>query len=297
MGNVPRETIRDNSSIQGFEGPKVLDLRDEFLSKECFEIREDQATKLWFTYPQPIDHLSRYYESENYISHTDGNRSLFEKVYQQAKKINLGNKYTLLRKITTGKKILDYGCGVGDFLAFLQTKDYQVTGFEPDEKARQIAKQKIGDHHIMHSSLKDSTETYDIITLWHVLEHIPNLNEILIQLRNHLKDDGTLILALPNHASHDAKIYGKHWAAYDVPRHLWHFNYNSLQAVLKQFGMKIESSYPMKLDAYYVSLLSEKYRGNQLKWISAFLKASWSNLKAKQSNQYSSMIYIVQKIK
>lgn len=297
MNNVPRETIQDNSLNQGFDGPKVLELNDEFLTKESFEIRKDKQTNLLFTYPQPLENLGKYYESENYISHTDGNKSVFEKLYQQAKKINLQAKYKLLSQQTQGKKILDYGCGVGDFLAFLQPKGYEVTGFEPDEKARTIAATKIGNKHLLSTSLENSKETYDIITLWHVLEHIPNLKEIIVQLKSHLNENGTLILALPNHKSYDAVHYGKQWAAYDVPRHLWHFSEDSLGAVLAEFGMNIESTFPMKLDAFYVSLLSEKYRGSKFKWINAIRRACLSNLKAMQTKQYSSMIYIVKKIK
>ncbi len=293
MNNVPRETIKENPSIEGFSGIKVLDLKDYFLTQEEFSLYKDNETGVLYTYPQPLNDLSRYYESENYISHTDGKKSLFEKIYQIAKQYNLDQKLNLIKQSTKGKKILDYGCGAGDFLQHMQKNGYQVTGMEPNPKAFEISQSKIGKENVVNCELKEITEKYDIITLWHVLEHIPNLNEIITELKNHLNPNGTLIIAVPNHLSYDAEHYGKLWAAYDVPRHLWHFNPNSLKMLLAKFGMKIENVSPMVLDAFYVSLLSEKYKGNSLAFFKAFFVGLKSNLSAQKTGQYSSLIYTI----
>lgn len=293
MNNVPRETIKENPSIEGFSGIKVLDLKDYFLTQEDFSIYKDEKTGVHFTYPQPLDNLSRYYESENYISHTDGKKSLFEKIYQIAKQYNLNQKLKLIQKTTSGKSILDYGCGAGDFLQHMQQHGYDVMGMEPNPKANEISKSKIGKDNVVNCELKEINRKFDIITLWHVLEHIPNLNKIVEELKQHLNPNGTLIIAVPNHLSYDAIYYGQLWAAYDVPRHLWHFNPESLKSYFNNFGMKIENISPMKLDAFYVSLLSEKYKGNAFPYLKAFCVGLQSNFKASKTGQFSSLIYTI----
>ncbi|MDH1601163.1 MULTISPECIES: bifunctional 2-polyprenyl-6-hydroxyphenol methylase/3-demethylubiquinol 3-O-methyltransferase UbiG [unclassified Empedobacter] len=293
MENVPRETSQENPSKEGFSGIKKLDLKDYFLTGEKFEIYEDSETEVLYTLPQPIENLGKYYESKNYISHTDGKKSIFERFYQMAKSINLNNKLELINKVGNGKKILDYGCGVGDFLEHLQKNGYDVLGMEPNDSARKIAQSKIGNEKVTSTELEHNDQKFDIITLWHVLEHIPNLNEIIGELKNHLTDNGVLIIAVPNHQSYDAKYYGKYWAAYDVPRHLWHFSDKSMSNLLSNFGMKIDKISPMKLDAFYVSLLSEKYKGNKFGYFNAIKVALKSNYLAKNNGQYSSLIYII----
>ncbi|MBY0065555.1 class I SAM-dependent methyltransferase [Empedobacter falsenii] len=293
MENVPRETSQENPSFEGFSGIKKLDLKDYFLTGEKFEIYEDSETEVLYTLPQPIENLGKYYESKNYISHTDGKKSIFERFYQMAKSINLNNKLELINKVSNGKNILDYGCGVGDFLEHLQKNGYDVLGMEPNDSARKIAQSKIGNEKVTSTELEHNDQKFDIITLWHVLEHIPNLNEIIQQLKNHLSENGRLIIAVPNHKSYDAEYYGKYWAAYDVPRHLWHFSASSMNKLFNNFGMKIESIHPMKLDSFYVSLLSEKYKGNKLGFINALRIGLKSNAQAKKTGQYSSLIYII----
>ena len=293
MENVPRETSQENPSFEGFSGVKKLSLKDYFLTGENFEIYEDSKTGVLYTLPQPIENLGKYYESKNYISHTDGKKSVFERFYQIAKSINLNDKLNLINKIAKGKKILDYGCGVGDFLEHLQKNGYDVLGMEPNDSARRIAQSKIGLAKVTSTELEQINEKFDVITLWHVLEHIPNLNEIIGQLKNHLTKSGTLVIAVPNHQSYDANYYGEHWAAYDVPRHLWHFTETSMHKLFSNFGMKIESIHPMKLDSFYVSLLSEKYKGNKLGFLNAIRVGLKSNSLAKKTGQYSSLIYTI----
>lgn len=293
MNNVPRETIKENPSIEGFSGIKVLDLKDYFLTQENFSIYKDEKTGVHFTFPQPLENLSKYYESENYISHTDGKKSLFEKIYQIAKGYNLDQKLQLIKKTTHGKSILDYGCGAGDFLLHMKNNGYEVMGMEPNEKANAISKNKIGKDNVVNCELQEINRKFDVITMWHVLEHIPNLQETIQELKKHLNEYGTLIIAVPNHLSYDANYYRNYWAAYDVPRHLWHFNPKSIKALFNNFGMKIEKVSPMKLDSFYVSLLSEKYKGNSFPYLKAFYVGLKSNLKAQKTGQYSSLIYTI----
>ena len=198
--------------------------------------------------------------------------------------------------------MLDYGCGTGDFLTVAQSKGWTVQGVEPDSKARNIANQKLSGK--IYQTLPSSTsQRFNIITLWHVLEHIPALNQTLETLRSQLSPQGYLILALPNLESFDASHYRTHWAAYDVPRHLYHFSKSTLAQLLQQHKLSIRRIIPMKLDAFYVSILSEKYiaQENNRSKHSVYPKALLVGLKSnyytkKEQNQYSSLIYVIQQM-
>lgn len=275
----------------GFE----LKLKDCFLTQEEFILQKNQEFGFLETHPEPIENLSRYYESEEYISHSDTTKGFFAKLYQIIKFINVRNKFSMLDKPKKNAKILDYGCGAGDFLAYAKRKKLDVLGVEPNPKARQIAAKKIEEERVLSSELKNIHQTFDIITLWHVLEHIPNLFEFLEELKNHLNDEGEIVIAVPNHLSYDAKFYKEFWAGYDVPRHLWHFSPHSMHKLLQRFGMKIEKTHPLWFDSFYVSLLSEKYKKTKMGFIRAVLVASLSNLMGIFSKNYSSVVYKIRK--
>lgn len=274
-----------------------MKLKDYFLTQEEFELKENSFGILETT-PQPkVENLSNYYQSEKYISHTDSKKSIFDFVYQYAKNINLKHKKVLLKKHKSSGNLLDYGCGTGDFLNYIK-KDFEAEGIEPNKHAASIAVKKSNLNIACSTDLTlFKNENFDIITLWHVLEHIPNLKEVSIQLKRILKRDGVLIIAVPNHKSYDAQYYQNFWAAYDVPRHLWHFSKDSMKNWWNQFEMKIIEVAPMKLDAFYVSILSEQYRKkNSLYFIKGLLRGLLSNQKAKKSGEHSSLIYIFKKI-
>ena len=190
---------------------------------------------------------------------------------------------------------MDYGCGTGDFLNFVRNKGFDVIGVEPNETARQKANLKLQGK-VSENLLQIQTNAVDIITLWHVLEHVHTLNETLQDLKSLLSKKGIMMVAVPNAESHDAKMYKNNWAGYDVPRHLWHFSQDTMQALLLRNGFKIVAIAPMKLDSFYVSLLSEQYKNpNQSKLITAikaFREGLLSNYYARKNKQYSSLIYI-----
>lgn len=268
-----------------------LMIKDYFLTQEEFILKKNSRFGFLETHPQPIENLNKYYESEEYLSHTDSNKSFTDKLYQWIKNINIRHKFSMLGKVNSEMKLLDYGCGVGDFLAHAQNKNLEIYGVEPNENARKIAQKKVGEIYISDSELKNLDETFDIITLWHVLEHIPDLFEFIKELKTHLKPDGQILIAVPNHLSFDAKFYKKHWAAYDVPRHLWHFSPESMEKLFNSFGMKIENKYPLWFDSFYVSLLSEKYKKTSLGFIRACCVAFISNLIGIFTGNYSSIVY------
>ena len=270
-----------------------LKVKDHSVSQEIFDLYFDESLDMLVISPQPdSENLGKYYDSPNYISHTDGNKSLFEKLYQAVKNIALKNKLNLINSLSENKgKILDIGAGTGDFLAFVKQNGWQTIGVEPSQKAKEIALKKEVEFANETSELEN--QSFDIITMWHVLEHVPDLEKQIHELKRLLKPNGTLIVAAPNFKSFDANHYKEFWAAYDVPIHFWHFSKTAIKLLFEKQNMKLEKVLPMKFDAFYVSLLSEKYKTGKMKYIKAFFIGLKSNFKAKQTSEYSSHIYIL----
>ena len=261
-----------------------LTVKDYSVSQETFDLYHDQTLDMLITCPQPsLENLGKYYESEDYISHTDNKRSLFEKLYHFIKSIALKNKLNLINSQQSQKgKILDIGAGTGDFLLVAKNDGWQTVGVEPSERAKGIAKSK------SISFVEEITEleshSFDVISMWHVLEHVPDLDKQIKELKRLLKPNGTLIIAVPNFKSYDAKYYGKFWAAFDVPIHFWHFSKTAIKLLFEKEEMKLEKILPMKFDSFYVSLLSEKYKTGKMNFISAFF--CWSAIKFESKEEF-----------
>ncbi len=273
-----------------------ISCKDYTVSHETFSILKDETSELLVTSPRPNDKdLTKYYESETYISHTDAKKSAFDRIYHLVRNYTLKRKIKLINSLHVSQRtMLDIGAGTGDFLLVAKNNEWNVEGVEPSEMARRIADEKLNQKLNVDISELEG-QSFDIITMWHVLEHVPNVMEYIVQLKNLLKEDGVLIVAVPNHKSFDAKYYGVYWAAYDVPRHLWHFSQKSIAEIFGKEKMKIIKTLPMKFDAFYVSLLSEKYKRGNMNPIKAFYIGWRSNMKAKKSGEYSSLIYVIKK--
>ncbi|MCJ8152865.1 class I SAM-dependent methyltransferase [Chryseobacterium sp. SSA4.19] len=272
-----------------------MKIKDHFLSQEIFEIKETEIQGVYKTSPVPFD-ISKYYESEDYISHHQDSGSLKEKLYKFLQSFNLQYKKTiLLDRIKKGSKVLDYGCGAGEFVKYIEN-DFETLGFEPDIDARNSALSKISKAAILDNINNIEDYTLDAITLWHVFEHIENQDEMLEIFSKKLKEKGLLIIAVPNPTSYDAKHYKEFWAAYDVPRHIYHFSKNGMENLIsKKANWKLRKIKPLVLDSYYISMLSEKYKKSPLFWLNALLYGTISNVKALFSNEFSSLIYIIEK--
>lgn len=271
----------------------ILTVKDHSVSGETFELRQDETLDLLVTHPQPDEkNLSKYYESDDYISHTDGKRSLFEKAYQFVKNIALKNKLGLIDSLQPQKgSLLDIGAGTGDFLNVANQSGWKSIGIEPSEKAKSIAIKKNVSFAADLSELEN--HSFDVITMWHVLEHVPNLEHHIAELKRLLKPTGTILVAVPNFHSYDARHYGAFWAAYDVPRHLWHFSKTAIEKLFARQELQLVKILPMKFDAFYVSLLSEKYKTGKMNFVAAFLIGMKSNWKASRSKEFSSHIYVI----
>lgn len=270
-----------------------IKVTDHSVSGESFALLLDSELQLLKTHPQPsLELLPKYYESEDYISHTDGKRSLFEKVYHFIKRKAIRDKVSLISKLQPQKgTLLDIGAGTGDFLQEAKNQNWLCTGIEPNEKAKNIAMSKGVSFVADLMSLEN--HSFDVITMWHVLEHVPDLEQQIQELKRLLKPNGTILIAVPNYKSFDAQHYGKFWAAYDVPRHLWHFSKTAIEKLFERENMKLTKVLPMVFDSFYVSLLSEKYKTGKVNFVTGFFIGLRSNIKAKQNFEYSSHIYVL----
>ena len=272
--------------------------QDFTVSHETFKIVKCNCG-LAITTPRPNEgDLGNYYLSDDYISHSNKAKTIIDRLYLIARRYTLNQKLNLISKYNPISSILDYGCGTGYFLNICKSNGWNIFGVEPSLPAREKAIALTKGH--IYSSIEDiKEEKIDVITLWHVLEHIPDPNAILQNLSSHLTTNGTIIIAVPNYEAYDAETYKDRWAGYDTPRHLWHFTKSSLEKLLNRNSLKLKSVVPMKLDAFYVSLLSEKYKRhgiNSIKgYFAGFMMGMKSNLKASKSGNYSSLIYVVQK--
>lgn len=274
---------------------EYIKTKDHFNTQETFVLEYVEALDLLKTCPTPVN-LDKYYAHENYISHTDNNKTFIDKIYQIVKNYSLTKKVLLINKLNVeGKRLLDIGAGTGDFLKKASQHKWGIEGVEPNQYARQKASEK---KIVLQERIEElKNETFDVITLWHVLEHLPDLENQIKKINNLLKEKGYLIIAVPNYKSYDAQYYKTNWAAYDTPRHLWHFSKKSIQILFMKHHIKLIKTKPMLFDSFYVSLLSEKYKTGKNNYIKAFIIGLISNFKGLFTKEYSSHIYILQKTK
>lgn len=279
---------------------KVFNVKDNTVSQEYFEIFHCSNCQARFTQNTPTeDAISSYYKSADYISHTDTSKGLINRLYRSVRNYSLSQKRKLIEKVTGLKNgfLLDVGSGTGHFAAAMKRSGWDVTGLEPDAGAREVAFKQQSIKLLPTEGLFNlPANKFNAITLWHVLEHVHELKKYILTFKKLLADNGKLFIAVPNYTSHDANIYQQYWAAYDVPRHLYHFSPHTMQLLMKEFGLKIIDVKPMWFDSFYVSLLSSKYKNGSTKWMGASLTGLTSNFKAMNNvKKCSSVIYIIGK--
>lgn len=277
---------------------KVLSAKDHTVSIDEFEIWQCRVCTARFTQNVPgKNEIAKYYKSEDYISHSDTNKGFINSMYHKVRKRTLNGKRKLVEKYTkiSVGKVLDIGAGTGAFLNTMNGSGWEVTGLEPDEVARKNANTLYGlDLRPSEELFNFPSQSFDAITMWHVLEHVHELHEYIDQLKKLLKPAGCLFIAVPNYTSYDAGMYKEFWAAYDVPRHLYHFSPASITQLLLQHGLQLKEVKPMWYDSFYVSMLSEKYKTGKNNFLCAVWNGYISNWKALFDNERcSSIIYIV----
>ena len=272
--------------------------KDHFVSGETFSISRCDACGFCYTDPRPIPEYSiKYYESDKYVSHSKTAEGFTNYLFHRARKITMASKRRLVTRHSSTNSILDYGCGTGDFLAGMKAVGWKTLGIEPSPLARNHAIEKYSLEVYEESALENIPDgSLGVITLWHVLEHIYPLKDRISTFHKKLTSDGTLIVAVPNMKSYDARLYGKYWAAYDVPRHIYHFTPDTMDRLMAGAGFSLEKTNGMMFDAFYISMLSEKYKHGSNKFFRSMIFGMLSNFSAFFWNKnYSSLIYIFKK--
>ena len=275
-----------------------LSCKDYVASGEEFNLDQCTSCGFVFTNPRPeFNDCGRYYESDKYVSHQDNDKSLVLFLYRWVRNRNLKWKLKVISKHQKKiGEILDYGCGLGNFLNYCKEQGWKSTGMDVSENARNVVKHRYNIDVYPNSEIKDQTEKkYDVISLWHVLEHVYDLDETILEFHRILKDEGTVYIAVPNRKSHDAEHYKEKWDAYDVPRHIYHFSPHDMNLLMDRFGFKIVEKRGMFYDAFYVSMRSEMHSGKGMKILRGFYRGLVSNFKASGNHNYSSMLYVIKK--
>ena len=268
--------------------------QDYSISNESFALVKCKKCELIFTNPRPApDKLSKYYESDTYISHTYKSNSPINVLYKLVRYFTLRKKRRLIQRFKSSGTILDYGCGTGDFLKECKKGGWKTHGIEPNARARKISISKVNQNIYNSIEQLDKNNHFDIITAWHVIEHVSDLKKTVKKLRKKLTKEGYLIIAVPNVDSYDSSFYKEAWAAYDIPRHLYHFSSYSFLNLAKSEKLDLVKVFPMTFDSYYVSMLSEKYKTGKNHFIRGFINGWKSNIKAAKTGNYSSLIYVL----
>ena len=272
----------------------LIKAKDHLVSGEVFEILWEPSKGIAKTQIPSGLNLSRYYESQDYTSHNEKGTSFIDKIYSVVQNKMFRYKASLIKKASSNKTLFDFGAGLGAFCEYMKNERYHVSGLEPMDSPRAIAKEK---GLPMYKSLESIPKTarYDIITLWHVLEHLPDPESTLETLAVHLNKNGIIVIAVPNLNSYESRFYAENWAAWDVPRHLWHFTSKGVTSLLQSKGFSLKETHPLWYDALYISYLSEKHRGSSFPFVRGIAIGLLSNLKARFTGEYSSLIYVFSK--
>jgi len=273
-------------------------VKDHAVSKESFTLCKCQKCEFVFTNPRPDQkNIGKYYQSEDYVSHTDKGNSFINILYKIVRTYTLKTKINWINKYVKHKgRLLDYGCGTGYFLNKATQNGWEAIGVEPNPKASMIASKNNAVKVYASAEDLEVENKFDAITLFHVLEHIHELRPTLNLLLGKLKKRGTLFLAVPNNASFDAKNYKENWAALDVPRHLYHFTQESMAKLAAEYELRLVDTVPMKFDSYYVSILSDKITNSGNNIIKSLINGYKSNKYGKiNNNNYSSLLFILRK--
>lgn len=273
-------------------------IKDFSVSNESFHLKKDKEHGYYKTNPKPESNkLETYYKSSDYISHTNSKRSAFEYLYHLVRLFTVRRKVKMINTFNSASNnLLDIGCGTGAFISYAQKKGWTVKGIEPNEIARQNCEENIKKCvYEIHELEKLPKSSFDVISLWHVMEHLYDLEQQMDHICSLLKKGGKLVIALPNYKSFDAFYYKSYWAAFDVPRHLYHFSKSSIKSFFNIRGFSLIKTKPMFFDAFYVSILSERYKENKFSFLKGLLIGGLSNLSAIKTKEYSSKIYVFTK--
>jgi len=276
-----------------------LEAQDYTVSKERFAIVMCEGCDLLFTNPRPSSsEAGPYYQSEDYISHSNTQKGFINSLYHQVRTITLRQKTNWIQAYQSGnQELLDIGCGNGHFLHTCQQAGWNTSGMELDaataRRASELLKKPI------YPSLSEipADKTFQVISLWHVLEHVYELEDYFNFFKSRLQPSGKLLFALPNSKSFDASYFGEFWAAYDVPRHIYHFDPATITSLAKRYGFRLVKQRGQIFDSFYIALLSHQYKTGSKRILMSFVLGLWSNILAwTKTGNYSSNLYIFEHV-
>lgn len=296
MENITTCLICGNSNFTSLHTCK-----DFVATGQNFTIQKCSNCSFVFTNPRPaVDEIAPYYQSDKYVSHAGKKEGLgiMYKIYDVVRNFSIQSKLNLIKTYNAGGKLMDLGCGLGYFLhGVIQDKTFDAIGVDVSDEAINYVKEKFG-YNVVNENKLDSfaKESFDVITQWHVLEHVHFLNERMVQLHHLLKQNGTLFIAVPNSDSWDSKHYKEYWDGFDVPRHLYHFNTKSFNLLMEKHGFKIVDKKPLWFDAPYISMRSEIHKGNGMSMLRGSISGLISNTRAIFNKEYSSILFVVKKV-
>lgn len=275
--------------------------KDFVATGQNFTIQQCSNCSFVFTNPRPsVDEIAPYYQSDKYVSHAGKKEGLgiMYKIYDVVRNFSIQSKLNLIKSYNSSGKLMDLGCGLGYFLhSVIQDKTFDAVGVDVSDEAISYVKEKFG-YNVINENELDTflKESFDVITQWHVLEHVHFLNERMVQLYNLLKQNGTMFIAVPNSGSWDSKHYKEYWDGFDVPRHLYHFNTKSFNLLMQKHGFKIVAKKPLWFDAPYISMRSEIHKGNNMSMLKGSISGLISNTRAIFNKEYSSILFVVKKV-
>ncbi len=272
----------------------LFTVKDYLVTGESFQVIWDKKLQRGQTLISDHIELSKYYSSQDYASHKENKKSLIDQLYFTVQKIMFRYKAKLINRYTRGKKLLDYGSGIGNFGMYMKNLNYDVSLLEPNNKASTYAKSQGLEVHRFIEELHD-VKQFNLISLWHVLEHLKEPEKILLDFDKLLMDEGKIFIAVPNLKSYDARFYQSYWAALDVPRHLWHFTTPGIKTMLKRLGYRLKAKHPLWFDSFYICYLSEKYLKSRWPLFKGIARGFISNFNAFFSGEYSSLVYVFEK--